>query len=369
MEENCFLRGTLRPLGFSDASGKPEADDRSAAIDVKFMKAALAEACRGIGRTLPNPAVGAVVVKGRRIMSCGWHRAAGLPHAEIEALARLKSPAIARGATLYVTLEPCSTSGRTPPCTDAIIRAGIARVVYGARDPNPAHAGRADRILEAAGVCVTSGVLAAGCAGINEAWNKWIATGLPFVVAKAGMTLDGQIASPPGRRWITSEESRRDAMRLRATCGAILVGGETVRTDNPRLTLRGMPSTAQPLRAVWTRSGNLPADSRIFTDRHRAKTLVFQGVSLREVLRRLGRSGVQKVLIEGGGRTLGEAFDRGLVDRAVFYIAPILSGGGVPAVGGRGVRSNESGWRLENVFCRMLGGDLRVEGEVVCRVS
>lgn len=328
------------------------------------MEAALAEARQGIGRTHPNPAVGAVLVKGGRILSRGWHRAAGRPHAEIEALEGLKNPERARGATLYVTLEPCSTHGRTPPCTGAIVRAGIARVVYGARDPNPRHAGRADRILDEAGIRVTPGVLAADCAAINEAWNKWIATGLPLVVAKAGMSLDGRIASPPGRRWITSEESRRDAMSLRATCGAILVGGETVRTDNPRLTLRGMPGVAQPLRVVWTRSGNLPPESRIFTDRYRARTLVFKGLSLRRVLKELGDRGVQKVLIEGGGRTLGEAFDRRLVDRAVFYIAPLLTGGAVAAIGGTGAGSNEQGWRLADVSYRLIGVDLRVEGTV-----
>jgi len=332
--------------------------------DIKFMEAALAEARQGIGRTHPNPAVGAVLVKGGRILSRGWHRAAGRPHAEIEALEGLKNPERARGATLYVTLEPCSTHGRTPPCTGAIVRAGIARVVYGARDPNPRHAGRADRILDEAGIRVTPGVLAADCAAINEAWNKWIATGLPLVIAKAGMSLDGRIASPPGRRWITSEESRRDAMSLRATCGAILVGGETVRTDNPRLTLRGMPGVEQPLRVVWTRSGNLPPESRIFTDRYRARTLVFKGLSLRRVLKELGDRGVQKVLIEGGGRTLGEAFDRRLVDRAVFYIAPLLTGGAVAAVGGTGAGANEKGWRLADVSYRIIGGDLRVEGTV-----
>jgi len=328
------------------------------------MVAALAEARKGLGRTHPNPAVGAALVKGGKILSRGWHRAAGRPHAEIEALAGLKNSAAARGATLYVTLEPCSTQGRTPPCTGAILRAGIARVVYGARDPNPLHAGRADRILEEAGIRVTSGILAAECTAANEAWNKWIATGLPFVIAKAGMSLDGRIASPPGRRWITSEESRRDAMSLRADCGAILVGGETVRTDNPRLTLRGSPGAEQPLRVVWTRSGNLPPDSRIFTDCFRARTLVFQGMSLRRVLKDLGKRGVQQVLIEGGGRTLGEAFDRGLVDRAVFYIAPVLTGGGVPAVGGRGAGSNEAGWRLDDVSSRITGGDLRIDGVV-----
>jgi len=328
------------------------------------MEAALAEARKGVGRTHPNPAVGAVLVKGGRIVSRGWHCAAGRPHAEIEALQSLKNPSHARGATLYVTLEPCSTQGRTPPCTEAILRAGIARVVYGARDPNPAHAGRANRILEEAGILVTPGVLAHECARLNEAWNKWIATGLPFVIAKAGMTLDGRIASPPGRRWITSEASRRDAMSLRAGCGAILVGGETVRADNPRLTLRGMPGTEQPLRVVWTRSGILPSGSRIFTDSHRARTLVFQGCPLRLVLKDLGKRGVQKVLIEGGGRTLGEAFDRRLVDRAVFYIAPVLAGGGVPAVGGVGAEPHENGWHLSDASYRITGGDLRLEGSV-----
>jgi len=333
--------------------------------DIKFMEAALEEARKGVGHTHPNPAVGAVIVKGRRVVSRGWHRAAGCPHAEVDAIKGLRNPE--SGSTLYVTLEPCSTHGRTPPCTEAIIRAGISRVVYGAFDPNPRHAGRADGILLAAGICVTSGVLAAECATINEEWNKWIATGMPFVIAKAGMSLDGRISSPPGRRWITSEASRRDAMLLRASCGAILVGGETVRTDNPRLTIRGVPGAKQPLRAAWTRSGNLPPDSRIFTDRHRARTVVFKGISLRRALMELGKMGVASVLVEGGGRTLGEAFDRELVDRVVFYLAPVLTGGPVAAVGGSGTFSNKPGWRLERLACRMTGGDLRVEGTVARR--
>lgn len=335
--------------------------------DIKFMEAALLEARKGIGHTHPNPAVGAVIVKGRRVLSRGWHRAAGCPHAEVDAIKGLKNPKDANGSTLYVTLEPCSTHGRTPPCTEAITRAGIRRVVYGACDPNPRHAGRADGILLAAGIPVTSGVLAAECAAINESWNKWIATGIPFVIAKAGMSLDGRISSPPGRRWITSQASRRDAMLLRASCGAVLVGGETVRTDNPRLTLRGMPGAKQPLRVVWTKSGNLSSDSRIFIDRHRARTIIFKGMSLRRALLELGKMGVTSVLVEGGGRTLGEAFDRELVDRAVFYLAPVLTGGPVAAVGGTGASSNESGWCLENPCYRMTGGDVRIEGAVVRR--
>ena len=332
--------------------------------DIKFLRAALLEAARGSGQTRPNPAVGAVVVKKNRILARGWHRAAGCPHAEIEALRALKNISDARGATLYVTLEPCSTHGRTPPCTQAIIAAGIRRVVYGARDPNPSHAGRADRILKKAGVAVTRGILAKECALLNEAWNKWIATGFPFVVAKAGMSLDGCIASPPGRRWITSEEARLDAMRLRAACGAILVGGETVRADNPRLTIRGIPSASQPWRAIWTRSGKLPRTSHLFTDEFREKTLVYKNVPLREVLKDLGAKGVESVLIEGGGHTLGEAFDQRLVDRVVFYVAPTLIGGGVPAIAGRGAGSNEEGLRLNDATYQRIGPDLKIEGRV-----
>lgn len=332
--------------------------------DIKFLRAAIAEAGNGRGLTHPNPTVGAVLVKDRRILSRGWHHAAGGPHAEIEALGALKKVGDARGATLYVTLEPCSTLGRTPPCTQAIIAAGIRRVVYGTRDPNPSHSGRADKILKKAGVAVASGILEKECSLLNEAWNKWIATGLPFSVAKVGMSLDGCIASPPGRRWITSEDSRLDAMRLRATCGAILVGGETVRADNPRLTIRGIPDAPQPWRAVWTRSGKLPRKSHLFTDEFRERTLVYRNVPLREVLRDLAARGVEKVLIEGGGRTLGMAFDERLVDRAVFYVAPILLGGGVPAVGGLGVDSNANGLRLHDVTCQRLGPDLKIEGRI-----
>jgi diaminohydroxyphosphoribosylaminopyrimidine deaminase/5-amino-6-(5-phosphoribosylamino)uracil reductase len=329
--------------------------------DEAMMRLAIREARKGIGKTKPNPAVGAVLVRHGKILARGWHRAAGCPHAEIEALKKTPDP---RGATLYVTLEPCSTHGRTPPCTSAIIQAGIARVVFGATDPNPAHVGRAAAILKKAGVEVLSGVLSSECALLNRAWNKWISTGLPYVTAKAGMSLDGRISSPPDRRWITSEAARSDAMKLRAECDAILVGAETIRIDNPHLTLRGLRSARQPLRVVWSRSGRIPKDSHVLTDSHRERTLVFSGKSLRAVLKELGRCGVQHVLIEGGGRTLGEAFDKGLVDRVVFYIAPILMGGEVPAVGGSGAASNESGLPLRNPVYKKIGPDLRIEGEI-----
>ena len=328
------------------------------------MRAALAEARKGLGKTGPNPAVGAVISKKGKILAVGWHRGAGKPHAEIEALGNLKNPTRARGASLHVTLEPCSTHGRTPPCTEAIIQAGFARVVFGATDPNPKHAGRAKEILEDVGIQTLGGVLGEECALLNRAWNKWIATGLPFVTAKAGMSLDARIASPPDRRWITSEAARRDAMRLRAECGAVLVGAETVRTDNPQLTIRGLRVTEQPLRAVWSRSGQIPNDCHLLTDEHRDRTIIYKGKSLATVLQELGKRGVQHVLIEGGGKTLGEALDRRLIDRIVFYIAPVLLGGPTPALGGHGVASNESALRLKNPTYSRIGPDLRVEGEI-----
>ena len=331
---------------------------RASECDEAMLRLAIRDARKGIGKTAPNPAVGAVLVRNGEVISKGWHRAAGKPHAEIEALGKVSSAA---GCTLYVTLEPCSTHGRTPPCTAAIIESGISRVVFGATDPNPSHAGRAIKILKKAGVEILSGVLVDECRELNAAWNKWIATGLPFVTAKAGMSLDGHIASFPGRRWITSEAARADAMRLRANCDAILVGAETVRVDDPHLTLRGISKSPQPLRVVWSRSGKIPSDSKILTDEFQDRTLVFKGKSLRAVLQDLGRRGVHHVLIEGGGRTHGEAFDRGLVDRVVFYVAPVLLGGSTPAVGGRGKHDIQ----LVNPVYKKVGADLRIEAEVL----
>lgn len=328
------------------------------------MRAALEEARRGSGKTAPNPAVGAVLVRAGRILGKGWHHAAGCPHAEIEALRSLSSPASAKGATLYVTLEPCSTHGKTPPCTEAIISAGISRVVYGAQDPNPKHAGRGKDVLERAGIAVARGVLGEECEELNRYWNKWIRTGLPYVTAKCGMTLDGRIASPPERRWITSEAARRDVMRLRAECGAILIGGETARVDNPRLTVRGVRVARQPLRVVWSRSGRIDPKSLLLADEERDRTLLYRGKSLGSVLKDLGRRGVEHVLIEGGGRTLGTAFDQNLVDRIVFYVAPVLTGGPVPAVGGSGAQDNTSGVRLINPVCKRVGPDLKITAEV-----
>ena len=334
------------------------------------MRAALAEARRGLGQTSPNPAVGAVIVRtdasGPQIVGSGWHHKAGLPHAEIEALRSLADPSLAHGATLYVTLEPCSTHGRTGPCSEAILNAGLRRVVIGTLDPNPAHAGRAVSILRERGVEVRSGVLEEECRRLNLAFNKWIVTRMPWVIAKAGMSLDGRITRPPDApRWITNPLSRADTHRMRAEVDAILIGGETVRVDDPQLTVRGVAGEPrQPWRVVVSRSGNLPPEAKMFTDEHRDRTLVFAGRTLREALKELGAREVTSVLIEGGMRVLGEAFDERLVDQVCFYVAPMLLGGPKLVTGGTGAGETREAPKIVNPTYERLGDDLRLLGEV-----
>jgi diaminohydroxyphosphoribosylaminopyrimidine deaminase/5-amino-6-(5-phosphoribosylamino)uracil reductase len=246
----------------------------------------------------------------------------------------------------------------------------LARVVIGAIDPNPRHAGRAVELLKAAGVGVRIGVLERECTRLNAPFNKWITTGLPWVIAKAGMTLDGRLTRPPGEgQWITSEESRADAQCLRARVDAILIGANTLRADNPRLTIRGEAARSekpQPWRVVLTRGHEpLPKTAHLFTDEHRERTLVFSGKSLRSVLRELAKKQqVTSVLIEGGMRVLGDAFDRRLVDEVCFYVAPMASGGPVTAIGGRGVGATLEAPVVEDPRYTQIGGDLRLSGLV-----
>lgn len=329
------------------------------------MRAALREARRGIGWTSPNPAVGAVIVRRGRIVARGYHRQAGQPHAEIEALRALKNPASAHGAAIFVTLEPCSTQGRTPPCVDALIAAEFARVVVGAIDPNPAHAGRGIDQLRAAGIEVTAGVLGDECRDLNAAFNKWIVTGLPFVIAKAGMSLDGRLTRPPGEgQWLTSAASRADVHRLRAQVDAILIGAGTLRADNPRLTVRGIDRARQPWRVIAAGREPLPKQAYVFTDKYRKRTLVFRGQPLRTILRELGHRQITSVLIEGGTRVLGEAFDARLVDRVQFYVAPLLCGGPAVVVGGKGADSTAESLTIKNPRYARIGGDLRLTGDL-----
>ncbi len=326
------------------------------------MRAALREAKKALGQTSPNPAVGAVLVIDNRIVAKGHHQEAGRHHAEIECLRNFGAAVPAR-ATLFVTLEPCSTAGRTAPCTDAILSAGVRNVVVGAIDVNPRHSGKGIARLRNAGVNVREGVLADECARLNEAFNRWIVTGRPFVIAKCGMSLDGRLTRPPVEpRWITGPSARRHARELRARVDAVLVGAETVRKDDPRLTVRGARGTPQPWRVVLTRSGKLPRRARLFSDRLAARTLIYKAKSLAGVLKDLGKRDITSVLIEGGGDVLGQALEARLIDKVQLYLGPILSGGPVVAFPGRGVNNTANAVRLGRVSYQRIGQSVCISG-------
>jgi diaminohydroxyphosphoribosylaminopyrimidine deaminase / 5-amino-6-(5-phosphoribosylamino)uracil reductase len=319
------------------------------------MRAALNEAKKALGQTSPNPAVGAVLVIDNRIVAKGHHRAAGRDHAEVECLRNFDAQVPAR-ATLYVTLEPCSTVGRTAPCTDAILKAGVRKVVVGTTDVNPSHSGQGIERLRNAGVSVREGVLADECGQINEAFNKWIVTGQPFIIAKCGMSLDGRLTRPAGEcRWITDTVARRHAHQLRARVDAILVGAETVRADNPKLTVRGIRGARQPWRVVLTRSGKLPRRAHLFSDRLSSRTLIYQSKPLAIVLKNLGKRGITSVLIEGGGELLSQALDARLIDKVQLYLGSILAGGPGIAFPGRGAETVANALHLHRVSYEQIG--------------
>lgn len=310
------------------------------AEDERWMDMAIVEAEHGVGRTAPNPPVGAVIVRDGVRLGSGWHRAAGQPHAEREAIADAAArhgAGALRGATLYVTLEPCSTQGRTPPCTDGILEAEITRVVYACRDQNPAHLGRADALLSAAGVEVVSGVRETEAMRQLRPFFKVSRTGLPWVIWKTAMTLDGRLTRPPGEgQWLTSEAARLDVQQLRSTVDAILTSGETVRRDQPALTIRVSELAAgrpQPWRVVFSDAPDtLPKEAALFIDPDR--TLVRPRGGLADALCGLVlEQGVLSALIEAGGVFAAAFFAEGLVDEIVIYQAPMLCGGPVPALG------------------------------------
>jgi len=332
--------------------------------DSHWMALALTEAEKGIGRTAPNPPVGAVIVKNGELLGKGWHRAAGQPHAEREALADAflnHGPDAAREATCYVTLEPCSTSGRTPPCTQALIGAGISRVVYACVDRNPDHAGRADSLLRAAGIEVISGVGQEAANRLLRPFFKVRETGLPWVIWKSAMSLDGRITRPPGEgQWLTGPLARADVQKLRATVDAILTSGETFRKDQPSLTIREpelLLGRQQPWRVIVTDfPDSLPAAAKELHPR----TLVRPRADLSETLRRLAaEQGVLTVMVEAGGRFSAALFEADLVDEVVIYYAPLLCGGPTAGLGGAGL--NES-LHLYEIAYQVLGNDIRLRG-------
>lgn len=328
------------------------------AVDRRLMRRALGLAARGLGLTSPNPAVGAVLARGSRVIGEGFHRKAGQPHAEVEAVrdAKKKGNKIA-GATLYVTLEPCSTCGRTPACTDLIRREKIARVVVAATDPNPHHAGAGFGILRKAGVDVAPGLLAGESAALNRAFNHWIVTRRPWVVAKIALGLDGTISPrQDDDRWLTSAAARTVAHELRWEADAILVGGETARTDDPQLTVRlpGRKGKIQPLRLVWSRSKKFSPALRLFSDRHRARTRIVSG-PLPKIVADLGKENVTRLLLEGGGEVIGAAFEVGIVNEVAFFLAPVALGTERAALAGTGTPRTLA---LRETVFRRLGPDL-----------
>lgn len=334
------------------------------------MRIALDEARKGIGKTAPNPPVGAVVVNAGQLLGTGWHRAAGQPHAEREALADAleKHGAEAlRGSTVYITLEPCSTQGRTPPCTQGLIDAGVRRVVYACVDANKDHAGRADALLRHAGIEVVSGVCREEAEKILRPFFKVQLTGLPWVIWKTAMSIDGRLTRPSGEgQWLTSETARADVQRLRSQVDAILTSGETVRRDRPALTIR-MPDLLegrpQPWRVVFSdRPESLPQEAALFCDGHRDRTLIRPRQDLEGTLRGLVREqGVLSCMTEAGGVFSAALMEAGLIDEVVVYLAPILCGGPVPAMAGAGLAAS---LRLKEISYRQLGDDLCLSGVI-----
>jgi diaminohydroxyphosphoribosylaminopyrimidine deaminase/5-amino-6-(5-phosphoribosylamino)uracil reductase len=392
--------------------------------DLRFMRLALRLARRGYGTTSPNPMVGAVLVRGDRIIGQGWHHRAGEPHAEVEALGHaVRRGFDPKGATLYVTLEPCCTQGRTPPCTEAILAAGIRRVVAGARDPNPRHCGKGFEHLRRRRVAVTQGLLAQECERLNESFNHWIVHRTPFVTVKAAMTLDGKIATASGEsKWITSEPARAYGVRLRQGADAILVGVNTVLADNPSLTVRGRrpevggrQEEKRLRRIVLDSLARTPADARVVSDVHRDATTVIvseaapksrvaalarkvhvlvaplapplppapakpsgsgrtaspkpRHLDLVWLMQKLGSEEVTSLLVEGGGEVNASFLFQGLAHRVAFFYAPKVLGGSdsCKAVAGSGAGCWDEILDLTEVEWRRLGPDWLLSARVLNR--
>jgi len=333
----------------------------------RLMRRAVRLAERAWGMTSPNPLVGALLWRDGGVIGEGWHRRAGLPHAEIEALRDAGGDAA--GATLFVTLEPCSTTGRTGPCTEALIAAGIRRVVIGSLDPNPLHAGRGVEILRAAGIEVVSGVEEPRCRALNRAFFRWITCRRPFVLLKMAQTLDGRIATRGGvSKWITGPAARRRVQKLRQWCDAIMVSAETVRLDHPRLDVREPADwERQPLIVVARRNTPEAEIRAAFPPEREVLCATFDTPDdWRKLLETLGARGVTALLIEGGGELAARALAARAVDRVEFHLAPKLLGGrgSRGSVGGPDPLSLDEAFRLGRLECRRCGGDLVVAADV-----
>lgn len=370
--------------------------DKFSRTDTRFMRKALAEARKGLGRTSPNPCVGAVIVKDGEIIATGYHKKAGGPHAEIEALRKAGSQV--DGATMYVTLEPCNHTGRTPPCSRTLAKSGIKRVCIGMLDPNPLVDGNGAQLLRSAGIEVSHGLLEDRCRVLNLPFLTYISKGRPWVILKAGMTLDARIAFKKNRAdAITGQESIRSVHRLRDRCDAILVGINTVAIDNPSLTTRlGGRKGKDSLRVILDTNLTIAEDARVVTQgkvdgltlimcstsvpEKRIRSLESKGVSLIQlpiddngrlslnaVLEYLGTQQITSLLVEGGGAVHGSFLKAGLADHIKFYYTPLIGGDG-----GTGVIANfkveggrDNSVKVTNVSHRRLGNDFMLSGDLV----
>ena len=360
-------------------------------IDRNFMREALREAKKGLGRTSPNPSVGAVVVKHGTVVGKGYHRRAGTPHAEIHALQQ--AGPMAEGGTLYVTLEPCNHTGRTSPCTEAVLKAKITRVVIGMLDPNPGVTGGGADYLASQGLSITSGLLEQECREINLPFIKYVTTGLPWVTLKAGMSIDGRIAARPGQSTrITGDESRRRVHVLRSQADAILVGVGTALIDDPSLTARVQQGQGRdPLRVVLDTELRLPVSARMLQQKSSAQTWIFCSdgadkekrksletagaviktvpaaakklLDLKAVLAELGKAQITSILVEGGSSVHGSFLQAKLVDQLLLFVPPVILGElGVPLATFSGRKKSKQISQFEITSTRRYGGDILIEG-------
>lgn len=334
--------------------------------DKIWMKLAIEEAAKATGLTSPNPLVGAVIIKNHQLIGRGHHMKAGTAHAEVNALKNcVESP---EGATCYVTLEPCSTHGRTPPCTQALINAKVARVVIGTLDPNPEHAGDAVKILKDAGIEVSYNVLAQECWQLNMAFFKWISTNKPMVTLKMAMTLDGKIATESGQsQWITGSESRFEVQQLRKWADAIIVGGETVRQDNPSLTVRDIAQwPSQPQRYIWSSKNDFCSSLKVFNKDGKEAEIISpkSKEDWHKELTEMGEQHITSLLVEGGGELAANVLECGIVDKIEFFIAPKILGGrdSRPVVGGMNPLNLDEAHLLQDKTVRQLGDDILISG-------
>ena len=357
-------------------------------MDERYMRMALTLARKGTGRTSPNPMVGAVIVRGGAVVGRGYHRYAGGDHAEIVALEQ--AGRAARGATLYLNLEPCSHYGRTPPCTESLVASGLKRVVVGMIDPNPLVSGRGIETLRRAGIRTEVGASEPQCQELNEAFVKYIKEKIPFVILKLAVSLDGKIATASGdSKWITGTASREYVHRLRNECDAILVGSETVLADDPMLNCR-IEGGRDPWRVVLDRRLRTPLEANLLRQKQPEKTVLVSApgiparkrkaferlgatvwclpcrggfIPLKSVLKRLGDMGVVKVMIEGGATTASRALREKVVDKLLCFYAPKLIGGdGRAMLGSLGVRKMSQCWSLERTEVKKFASDILITG-------